>query len=123
MFPHAMYAETGETWLGPVDPNYSGVTWCQVLNKLADEATSLESVYVYFNDAGWMHPGAGKDLNFVRALGRMKVSRSMEIRGLFAKHWPQYLEEKLGMPVWDPQDHEQDEWLRKYQRGTEKLIP
>jgi len=121
MFPQPGYHKTGDTWLGPAELDYSGPVWCQVLNKLADEATSLASVYVYFDAEGWMHAGAGKDLNFVRALGRMKVSKSMKIEGNFAKRWPQYLEEKLGMPVWDPQ--EQREWERLYQRGTEKLIP
>ncbi|KFY03029.1 hypothetical protein V490_00323 [Pseudogymnoascus sp. VKM F-3557] len=127
IFPHAVYSENGQTWLGdPENPDYSGLTWCKLLKNLADEATGLEYVYVNLDaaeDCG--HYGAGKDLNFVRALGRMKVSRKMEIDGYFATEWPRYLERKLGMPVWDTQGHSQSylRWLRGYQRGTESLIP
>jgi hypothetical protein len=127
IFPHAVYSETGQTWLGaPEDPDYSGPTWCELLNKLADEASGLGYVYVYMDaEVEFWHYGAGKDLNFVRALGRMKVSRRLEIDGYFATEWPRYLERKLGMPVWDTQGHSQNYlvWLREYQRGTEGLIP
>jgi len=127
IFPHAVYSETGQTWLGdPEDPNYSGPIWCKLLNKLADEATGLEYVYVYLDAEEELgHYGAGKDLNFVRALGRMKISRRLEIDGYFATEWPRYLEGKLGMPVWDTQGHSQNYslLLREYQRGTESLIP
>lgn len=126
LFPHAVYSETGKSWLGDDDPDYSGPTWCKLLNKLANEATALENVYVYLDaDEELSHYGAGKDLNFVRALGRMKVSRRMKIDGYFAREWPRYLEGKLGMPVWDTEGHSQDFllWLREYQRGTESLIP
>ncbi|KFY38801.1 hypothetical protein V494_04195 [Pseudogymnoascus sp. VKM F-4513 (FW-928)] len=127
ILPHAVYSRTGQTWLGASENlDYSGPTWCKLLKKLADEATGLEYVYVNLDaaeDCG--HYGAGKDLNFVRALGRMKVSRKMEIDGYFATEWPRYLERKLGMPVWDTQGHSQSylRWLRDYQRGTESLIP
>jgi hypothetical protein len=126
IFPHAVYSETGQTWLGPEDPDYSGPTWCELLNKLADEATGLRYVYVYLDAEEELgHYGAGKDLNFVRALGRMKVSQRLKIDGYFATEWPRYLEGKLGMPVWDTQGHSQNYLLglREYQRGTESLIP
>ena len=49
-------------------------TWCKLLNKLADHATGLEYLLVYLDAAEDLeHYGAGKDLNLVRALGRMKV--------------------------------------------------
>ncbi|KAH9205427.1 hypothetical protein DL95DRAFT_491121 [Leptodontidium sp. 2 PMI_412] len=127
IFPHAVYSETGKTWFGDrEDLDYSGPTWCELLNKLADEATGLGYVYVYLDAEEELgHYGAGKDLNFVRALGRMKVSRRMEINGCFATEWPRYLEGKLGMPVWDAQGRSQNHlrWLREYQRGTQSLIP
>lgn len=70
IFPHAVYSETGQTWLGDSEsPDYSGPTWCKLLSKLADEATGLGYVYVYFDaEEDFGHYGAGKDLNFVRAL-------------------------------------------------------
>ncbi|KFZ18773.1 hypothetical protein V501_01004 [Pseudogymnoascus sp. VKM F-4519 (FW-2642)] len=127
IFPHAVYSGTGQPWLGDSEnSDYSGPTWCKLLNKLADEATGLEYVYVNLDaEESWGHYGAGKDLNFVRALGRMKVSRRMEIDGYFAMEWPRYLKGKLGIPVWDTQGHSQSylRWLGEYQRGTEGLIP
>ncbi|KFZ20358.1 hypothetical protein V502_03213 [Pseudogymnoascus sp. VKM F-4520 (FW-2644)] len=66
IFPHAMYSETGQTWLGDsADADYSGPTWCKLLNNLADEATRLEYVYVNLDaaeDCG--HYRAGKDFEF-----------------------------------------------------------
>jgi hypothetical protein len=127
IFPHAVYSESGSTWFGDSeDPDYSGPVWCKLLNRLAAEATDLERVYVYLDaEVSMGHHGAGKDLNFVRALGRMKVSEKMEITGYFAVEWPRYLERKMGKPVWNEQSKSQDElrWLRQYQRGTQNLIP
>jgi hypothetical protein len=126
IFPHAVYSESGKNFLGPQDPDYSGPVWCKLLNRLAADATDLERVYVYLDaEVSMGHYGAGKDLNFVRALGRMKVSEKMEITGYFAVEWPRYLERKLGMPVWNEQSQSQDElrWLREYQQGTQNLIP
>jgi hypothetical protein len=127
IFPHAVYYQRGESWLGyPAEPDHSGPTWCKLLNKLAEEATGLRYVYVCLDAEESMgHCGAGRDLNFVRALGRMKVSQKMEINGYFATEWPRYLEGKLGIPVWDAQVHSQEylRSLREYQRGTERLIP
>lgn len=96
------------------------------MNRLAAEATDLERVYVYLDaEVSMGHHGAGKDLNFVRALGRMKVSEKMEITGYFAVEWPRYLERKLGKPVWNEESKSQDElrWLKEYQQGTQNLIP
>jgi len=127
IFPHAVYSETGKGLFGVrEDPNYTGPTWCALLNKLAADATGLRHVFVYLDaEPGSGHYGAGKDLNFVRALGKMKVSGSMKIEGFFGTEWPRYLEGKVGMSVWDEQSCSEDmlRLLRKYQRGTRNSIP
>src|SRR5436190_9500647 len=34
IFPLAVYSQSGQTWLGDTaDPDYSGPTWCNLLNK------------------------------------------------------------------------------------------
>lgn len=127
IFPHATYSEPGKSWFGDATvPDDSGPVWRKLLNKLADEATGLERVYVNLDaELSMGHQGAGRDLNFVRALGRMKISGSMKIDGYFGAEWPRYLEGKLKMPVWDAQGKSQDElrWLREYQRGTRGVMP
>jgi hypothetical protein len=42
-------------------------------------------------------------VNVVRALGRIRGLQKLEIDGYFAKEWPAYLEEKVGMKVWERQ--------------------
>lgn len=119
IFPHADYSPNGYAWPGRARPDYSGPTWCKLLNKLADEAIGLGYVCVYLDaNAEWGHYGAGRDSNFARALGRMKVSQKMEIDGYFLIEWLAYLEQKIGMPVWDAQGRSEGDLrsLRKYQR-------
>jgi hypothetical protein len=40
---------------------------------------------------------------FIRGLAQLKVKKSVEIGGLYAKHWPRYLEEKMGLKPVDKQ--------------------
>jgi hypothetical protein len=124
--PHAVYEKTGLGWLGDRADGYSsGPEWCKLLNKLADEATNLEYVYVFLDcyEEGF-HFGAGRDVNFVKALGKLKVSGKMELVGLFGAGWPEYLEEKIGMPVWSKESESAYNLrrLRDYQRSTEGRI-
>ncbi|KAH8802512.1 hypothetical protein F5884DRAFT_802227 [Xylogone sp. PMI_703] len=122
--PHAVYKKTGVGWLGDRADGYSsGPEWRKLLNKLADEATNLEYVYVFLDEEGH-HSGAGRDVGFVKALGRLKVSRKMELVGMFAKGWPEYLEEKIGMPVWSMENESEYDLRRlmNYQRSTEGQI-
>jgi hypothetical protein len=96
------------------------------LNKLADEAIGLQYMYVYLDaDMEDGHYGAGRDLNFMQALGRIKVSQKIDLCGYFAAEWPSYLKRKLGMSVWNTQCHSRQylQWLREYQQGTECVVP
>ena len=125
LFPNAIYSDTGDTFGQHRDSDHSGPTWCELLNRLTDEATGLGYVEVFLDANEVMgYYGAGRDLNFVRALGRMRVSKRMEISGCFGTEWPRYLEEKLGMPVWNAQARTQCDLrrLREYQRRTELPI-
>lgn len=59
----------------------------------------LESLYGCPTDEDMWHVYkyvTGKDLDFIRALAKVKVKESVEIGGFYAKHWPRYLEEKMG---------------------------
>ena len=66
------------------------------------------------------HYGAGMDLRFVRELAKISGLQSMVIDGFYAMHWPQYLTEKMGVPI---QEEEPSQYRRMYQRGTENLVP
>ena len=94
--------------------------------------------------------GLGDNLHFVRALGKIRGLEKLVIEGFYAKHWPAYLEETIGVqvqaisgrflpePILREGDlareeliyvmyiHDMNEELqifRKYQQGTEDLIP
>jgi hypothetical protein len=111
------------TWLGT--PSNSPF-WYKLLDQLARKATGLQQLYVNWDsEVSWWHFGAGKDLRFVRELAKFQGLQSLVINGDYAKHWPSYLTEKTGVRV---QEVDQDssflrEYRRKYQRGTENLIP
>jgi hypothetical protein len=97
--------------------------WYLLLSKLQEEATNIQSLAVYW-DAEGMHTGLGTSVAFVRRLAQLKVMRSVNIGGFYAKCWPEYLEENLGLkpvntqssPIWD-------QLRRNYQRGAERLNP
>jgi hypothetical protein len=70
--------------------------------------------------------GLGQSVVFIRGLAQLKIKKSVEIGGLYAKHWPKYLEEKIGLKPVDKQKVPGSSWewsLRDYQKGTERLNP
>ncbi|KAF1948862.1 hypothetical protein CC80DRAFT_497951 [Byssothecium circinans] len=100
--------------------------WCVLFNKLQQEATNIQNLIVYWDSEGPIHIGLGKSVVFVRGLALLKVKRSVDIGGFYAKHWPRYLEKKMGLKPVDKDDVPGSPWvgiLRKYQRGTERLNP
>ena len=104
----------------------SGPKWCEFFDKLAREATGLRDIYIYWDaEPTCWHFGGGFDVDVVRALARIKGLHRMQIDGFFAKEWPAYLEEKVGMKVWERQG--QKEWylkeLLKFQRYVKDLSP
>ena len=71
-----------------------------------------------------MHIGLGRSVVFIRGLAQLKVKESVEIRGFYAKYWPRYLEEKIGLkPVEDISNRNWERALRDYQDNTEPLNP
>lgn len=60
----------------------------------------------------------------MRELAKIRGLESMVVAGFYAVHWPRYLAEQMGVSV-----QEEDltaswlQYLRKYQRGTENLVP
>jgi len=91
--------------------------------------------------------GLGDNLDFVRSFGKIQGLETLVLEGFYAKNWPTYLEERMGVRVQtihqrpdehemrlkgDPEyhikfvleadaDHLPD--LMEYQQGTENLIP
>lgn len=76
----------------------SKIEWVRILQKLGDEANGIQHLDVYCDREG-MHRGLGSDEDFLRALGGVKVSETMEIGGMYDRHWPAYLERRMGMKV------------------------
>jgi hypothetical protein len=106
IFVHAVYH------LGPHPDLYdrppSGPKWCELFDKLASEAIGLRDIYIRWDAASeFWHFGGGFDVDVVRALARIKSLHKLEIGGYFAKEWPAYLEEKIGMKVWERQGQEE----------------
>ena len=117
--PHAVYSTAEVPSL--FSPNTS-LPWYKVLDRLAQEATGLRHVYVFWDAEESMgHYGAGKDLRFVRKLAKIQGLQSMAIDGYYAMHWPRFLADKMGVLI--TEDSTQIFLLRKFQRGTENLIP
>jgi hypothetical protein len=112
--------------------------WCRLFDTLQQEATNIQDLSVYWDAEGpwgtrppWnienpLHFGLGKSVVFVRGLAQLKVKKSVEISGFYAKHWPRYLEEKMGLMPVNKQNIPGNYWewaLRDYQDGTGGLNP
>jgi exonuclease 3'-5' domain-containing protein 1 len=105
------------------------------------EARNIQHLSVYWDAQGpwgtppWniedplhlpLHIGLGKDVVIVRGLAQLEVKESVEIGGFYAKHWPRYLQEKMGLEPVNKQNIPGSFWersLRDYQDGTEGLNP
>jgi hypothetical protein len=73
-----------------------------------------------------LHFGLGRSVVFIRGLAQLKVKKSVEIGGFYARHSPRYLEEKMGLKPVDKQNIPGSSWvwsLRDYQNGTERFNP
>ena len=110
--------------------------WCRLFDKLQQDATNLQRLTVYWDAEGpwgtrkpWsiediVHIGLGRSVVFIRGLAQLKVKESVEICGFYAKYWPRYLEEKIGLkPVKDIPSRYWELALRDYQDNTELLNP
>ncbi|KAL8783572.1 MAG: hypothetical protein Q9195_009344, partial [Heterodermia aff. obscurata] len=111
-------------------------SWCLLFDKLQREATNLQGLTVYWDAVGplgkpkpWriedtMHVGLGKSVVFILGLAQLKVTESLELHGFYAKSWPTYLEEKIGLkPVEHISSQNWERALRDYQDSTERLNP
>ncbi|KAJ8112759.1 hypothetical protein OPT61_g4950 [Boeremia exigua] len=121
--------------------------WIQLLQTLADNAHGLRRIELAWgavlDEGGSGSRGLGSDLDFVRALGQLRGLKELVISGFYARNWPTYLSETLGVQVKAMCGHgfevndsgsqelsylenESVEELRnfkRYQQGTEVLIP
>ena len=112
--------------------------WCRLFDKLQREATGIQHLNVYWDAHGpwgtrppWdidepFHLGLGTSVVFVRGLAQLKVKKEVEIGGFYSKHWPRYLEDKMGLKPVNKNNLPGSSWewsLRDYQKGTEKFNP
>jgi hypothetical protein len=100
--------------------------WCVLFDKLQREATNIQNLSIYWDAEGPFHIGLGRSVVFVRGLALLKVKRSVDVGGFYAKHWPSYLEENMGLRPVNKDNVPGSAWeglLRNYQRGTERLNP
>ncbi|KAF2715247.1 hypothetical protein K504DRAFT_457417 [Pleomassaria siparia CBS 279.74] len=75
--------------------------WLQVIYTLAVEASGLRCIELGWGAdiEGTWERGLGDNVDFVRALGRIQGLEKLVIEGYYAKNWPAYLEEKMGVRV------------------------
>lgn len=110
--------------------------WCRLFDKLQQDATNLQGLTVYWDAEGpwgtrkpWtiediVHVGLGRSVVFIHGLAQLKVKESVEISSFYAKYWPRYLEEKIGLkPVKNISKGYWERALRDYQDYTERLNP
>ena len=99
--------------------------WYKLLDQLAREATGLRHIFVCWDsEEAWPFFGAGKDLRFVRELAKIRGLESMVVAGYYAVHWPRYLAEQMGVSVQERDNTAPSlQYLRKFQQGTENLVP
>ncbi|KAN0086434.1 hypothetical protein V8E54_000122 [Elaphomyces granulatus] len=149
-----------EIW---VPPHAKLSPWLGLLYLLAEEASGLRCIRLcwdsnlggrhrddpeYWWGGAWdWKRGLGDNLLFVRALGKIQGLEELVIEGYYAKNWPSYLEERMGVQVqaicgWEAglwycteegileeneyaREHNemQLELFTEYQQGTENLIP
>jgi len=112
--------------LDATDDAPSPQRWCVLFDKLRREAMNIQNLSVYWDAEGPIHIGLGKSVVFVRGLALLKVKRSVDIGGFYAKHWPRYLEENMGLRPVNKDNVPGSAWegsLRNYQRGTERRNP
>ena len=57
--------------------------WYQLLGRLALEAKGLTNLYIFW-DAEGMHSESGKDVRFIRHLGRIRSLQNVELDGYYA---------------------------------------
>jgi hypothetical protein len=147
------YLKTLHMWVACVIPG----SWLELLCMLAQKATGMRNMVITWAtefefpwalERGAEERGLGDDLDFVRALAKIRGLKTLEISGYYVKTWPAYLEAELGAQVRAKCGHEVDlsdgelesdeltveelkcelnsEELRnftRYQQGTEYLIP
>lgn len=102
-----------------------GSRWYKLLNRLAQEATGLRHIYMYWEAQDTCGDyGAGADVRFVRELVKIRGLQSVVINGFYGKQWPKYMTEKMGVAVQEAgRGPAMWQSLRKYQQRTEGIIP
>ena len=123
IFVEAVWRSARSPW---TDSPGDDAVWYKLLDQLAPKTTGLQYLYVHWHsEPSCGYYGAGRDLRFIRGLAKLQGLQAMVINGSYAKHWPRYLIEKMGVQLQekDPgSPYMREEALRKYQRGTESLI-
>ena len=122
-FIHAVYHPYPDI-CGRPPPN--SPKWCELFDRLASEAKGLREIHIYWDAEPILrHYGGGSDVDVVRALARITGLQKLEIDGYFAKEWPAYSMDKVGVQVWKRQGQREcySKELRKFQRDVKDLSP
>ena len=89
-------------WMAEVDP------WVNLFTVLAKEASGLRAIGLTWEKCdycdrqymrGAPERGLGDNVQFVRALAQIQGLQRLTIEGYYAKRWPAYLEESMGVQV------------------------
>jgi hypothetical protein len=134
-------------WTQDVNP------WADMFDSLVQDAPGLRYVEITWsanshaakqNDRGW-GSGLGTNVDFVKALARLRTVDTLILKGFYAKPWPEYLRRATGADVqalagycrkldgcysrqWDVNavtlwNEETRDLFTNFQRGTEDLSP
>lgn len=117
-------------WPAILQPSLRRKRWGILLEFLHQNVTGLQCLNVDFTDKSYRPegddpsvPDTGLDTEFVRALVKIPVSKSVRISGYYGVHWPRYLAEQMGVPVTEWWSDEVSQHCLDYQKGTESVIP
>ncbi|KAF2805071.1 uncharacterized protein BDZ99DRAFT_466738 [Mytilinidion resinicola] len=108
-----------------------GTVWFILFTALTKLCTSLRTLTVYICEPdreaklmGWK--GYGRSLMVARGLATLRELSSLErfvLRGFYAAPWPDYLNNIAGVPVTAESFPREQAALKRYQQGTDKLVP
>lgn len=81
------------------------VAWCEVFEKLAEQALNLRVLYVFFAPAT-ERQSPGYDEKLISALGQITIRKSIELAGEYSDQWPEYLRRTTGAEILDTGDRQ-----------------
>jgi len=102
--------------------------WLALFKQLSSTTSALElkilSLYFDKEETGVSNRGYGLEVEFIRALAKLKVTEEVVIEGWYALPWPAFLAKEMGVRIRDPSATNPTHAKRlRWQQGTESLKP